>query len=209
MFYSKTSATYSFRQEITQFLGKYFKFEEWYRSTWDRCSLSSPLQSQLFMVEVFNVFTLNLTVMYSSVSKYLDSDTFSSVLALHSSTSDMKVHNDTEVKVLPFPVCPVIETEQCSHSALSVWLAGLWVQTLCTATATCSGCQTGWRAATRSLALPAVPGPATWRTNCCSPRLPRSSPAQVNIHCPHACSTEAQEYIHMPADVPYKHTYVE
>ncbi len=151
--------------------------------TWDKCALSSPSRSQLFMVEVYCGFTLNLTVMYNSVCKYLDSDTFSSVLAPRSSTPDLKVNNDCEVKVLTFPACPVIKTQHCSHSPLSVWLAGLWEQTLCTVTATCSGCQTGWRAATRSLASPAVPGPATWRTNCCSPRLPRSSPAQVNIRC--------------------------
>lgn len=60
--------------------------------------------------------------------------------------------------------------------------AALWAPTLCTATATCSGFQTGWRAATRSPASPAALGRVTWRTSCCWPRPPRSSPAQVNTH---------------------------
>lgn len=66
---------------------------------------------------------------------------------------------------------------------LPVYLSGLWEQTRCTATATCSGCQTGWSRATRSLASPAAPARETWLTNCSSPRPQRSSPAKVrNSH---------------------------
>lgn len=58
-------------------------------------------------------------------------------------------------------------------------VSGRSVPTPCTVTAVCSGCQTGWRAATRSLASPAVPARAAWRANCCSPRPPTSSSVWV------------------------------
>lgn len=65
---------------------------------------------------------------------------------------------------------------------ISSSMAALWGPTLCTATATCSGYLTGWRAATRSRASPVVPGLATWLTSYFSLRRPRSLPAQVVIH---------------------------
>lgn len=51
--------------------------------------------------------------------------------------------------------------------------------TPCTAAATCAGSPAGSRRGTRSQALPAVPGPPTWKASCCSPPLPRSSSAKV------------------------------
>lgn len=77
----------------------------------------------------------------------------------------------------------------------------LWAQTLCTATATCSGCQTGWRAATRSPASPAAPGQVTWRTSCSWPHPPRSSPAQVDTHTDKALAppTSHTNYTHWNA----------
>lgn len=74
------------------------------------------------------------------------------------------------------------------HSSSPV--AVLWGPTLCTAIATCSGCLTGWRAATRSRASPDAQGRVTWPTSCFSPRLPRSSPAQVNAHTFNAMCTK-------------------
>lgn len=52
--------------------------------------------------------------------------------------------------------------------------------TRCTVTAVCSGCQTGWRAAIRSLVSPAAPAPAACRASCCSPRLLTTSSVWVS-----------------------------
>lgn len=136
-------------------------------------SVNPTLVSVIYCRDLYYSFTLNLTVMYNSVCKYLDVDP---AVVFQHIRSEMEQRLEVKMQ-LSFLLSSLNIT-----LSLSIWLAGLWAPTLCTVTATCSGCQTGWRVATRSLASPAVPGPATWPTNCCSPRPPRSSPAQVNIH---------------------------
>ena len=52
--------------------------------------------------------------------------------------------------------------------------------TRCTVTVVCSGCQTGWKVAIRSLESPAVLAPVAWMASCCSPHLLTSSSVWVS-----------------------------